>query len=360
MSLFRLRSHPKFPVTRVSSYYLVTECFAMLKYIIKRLLYAIPAMFIISIVIFVTIQLPPGDFVTQMLENMRNQTGGTTWSPEFEEAMRVRYGLNEPIYIQYFKWISNIVVRGDFGYSFMNNAPAEKMILDRIGMTMVVALASFVFTWVVALPIGILSAVRQYSFADYFFSFIGFLGLATPGFLIALVLMFLSFKYGGVSLSGLFSPEFENAPWSIEKVIDLLNHLWIPMIIIGVSGTAGLIRVLRANLLDELNKPYVETARAKGLPERELLIKYPIRLAMNPFVSTIGWMLPALIAGEALVSIVLNLPTTGPVLLNALLQQDMFLAGGFLLMLSFLTIIGSLVSDILLVWLDPRIRYDDV
>ena len=334
--------------------------FIMLKYILKRLLYVIPTMFVISILVFVTIQLPPGDFVTQMLENMRNQSSGATWSPEFEAAMRERYGLNEPIYVQYFKWAGNILFEGDFGYSFMNNAPAEEMILDRIGMTMVVAFASFIFTWMVALPIGVLSAVKQYSLVDYFFSFIGFIGLATPGFLIALVLMYLAFEYGGVSLSGLFSPEYQNAPWSIAKVIDLLNHLWIPMIIVGIGGTAGLIRVMRANLLDELNKPYVEAARAKGLPEWKLLIKYPIRQAMNPFVSTIGWILPALIAGEALVSIVLNLPTTGPVLLNALLQQDMFLAAGFLMLLSFLTIIGSLVSDILLGWLDPRIRYDDV
>lgn len=331
----------------------------MLKYILKRLVYVIPLMFIISILVFSTIQLPPGDFVTTMIGNMRNQAGGAAWSPEFEAAMRERYGLNEPMYVQYYKWASSIILHGDFGYSFMNNAPAAEMILDRIGMTMVVAFSSFVFTWVVALPIGVLSAVKQYSLADYFFSFIGFIGLATPGFLIALVLMFVSFKYGGVSLSGLFSPEFENVPWSFARVIDLLNHLWIPMIIVGVGGTAGLIRVMRANLLDELNKPYVETARAKGLPEWKLLIKYPIRQAMNPFVSTIGWILPALIAGEALVSIVLNLPTTGPVLLNALLQQDMFLAAGFLMLLSFLTIIGSLLSDILLGWLDPRIRYDD-
>lgn len=332
----------------------------MLKYILKRLMYAVPTVFIISILVFTTIQLPPGDFVTTMIENMRNQSGGTTWSPEFEAAMRERYGLNESLPEQYWKWASNIVLHGDFGYSFMNNAPAKKMILDRVGMTMVVAFSAFVFTWLVALPIGVLSAVKQYSLADYFFSFIGFIGLAIPGFLIALVLMFLAFKYGGVSLSGLFSPEYENAPWSLAKVGDLLKHLWIPMIIIGVGGTAGLIRVMRANLLDELNKPYVEAARAKGLSEWKTLIKYPLRQAMNPFVSTIGWVLPSLIAGEALVSIVLNLPTTGPVLLNALLQQDMFLAAGFLMVLSILTIIGSLISDILLGWLDPRIRYDDV
>ncbi len=329
----------------------------MAKYILKRLLYAVPTAFIISILIFITIQLPPGDYVTQMIENMRNQTGGATWSPEFAEAMRNRYGLNEPLPVQYFKWIGNIVLRGDFGYSFQNAEPAEKMIGDRIGMTILVSFSSFIFTWMVALPIGILSAVRQYSLADYFFSFIGFLGLATPGFLVALLMMYVSFKVGGASLSGLFSPEFEHAPWSIEKVLDLLRHLWIPMVIVGMTGTAGLIRIMRANLLDELHKPYVETARAKGLPEWKLLIKYPLRQAMNPFVSSMAWLLPTLIAGEAIVSIVLNLPTTGPVLLNALLVQDMYLAAGFLLLLSLLTILGMLLSDILLAWLDPRIRY---
>ncbi len=329
----------------------------MAKYILKRLFYVIPTMFIISIVVFVTIQLPPGDYVTQMIESMRNQTGGTTWSPEFEAAMRDRYGLNEPMPVQYSKWIGNIILHGDFGYSFQNSEPSQRIIWDRMGMTLVVSLSAFVFTWMIALPIGVLSAVKQYSLADYFFSFLGFIGLATPGFLIALVLMFLAFKYGNVSLSGLFSQEFENAPWSFERVLDLIKHLWIPMIIIGVAGTAGLIRIMRANLLDELHKPYVETARAKGLPEWKLLIKYPLRAAMNPFVSTIGWSLPALIAGEAIVSIVLNLPTTGPVLLNSLLQQDMFVAAGFLMLLSLLTIIGTLISDLLLAWLDPRIQY---
>jgi peptide/nickel transport system permease protein len=329
----------------------------MVKYILKRLLYVIPTMFIISIVVFVTIQLPPGDYVTQMIEAMRNQTGGATWTPEFEAAMRERYGLNEPMLVQYTKWIGNIIFHGDFGYSFQNSEPSQRIIWDRMGMTLVVSFSSFVFTWLIALPIGVLSAVKQYSLADYFFSFIGFIGLATPGFLIALVLMFVAFKYGNVSLSGLFSPEFENAPWSLERVLDMFKHMFIPMIIIGVGGTAGLIRVMRANLLDELHKPYVETARAKGLPEWKLLIKYPLRAAMNPFVSTIGWVLPGLIAGEAIVSIVLNLPTTGPVLLNSLLQQDMFVAAGFLMLLSLLTIIGTLISDILLAWLDPRIQY---
>ncbi len=328
----------------------------MLKYVLKRLLYVVPTMFIISLLVFATIQLPEGDYVTNMIESMRNQSGSSTWSPQFEQAMRDRYGLNQPVYVQYAKWMGNILLKGDFGYSFQYNEPSEKMIGDRMGMTLVVSISAFVFTWMVALPIGVLSAVRQYSLADYFFSFIGFLGLATPGFMVALVLLFLSFKYGGASLTGLFSREFENAPWTIEKVFDLMRHLWIPMIIIGIGGTAGLIRVMRANLLDELHKPYVETARAKGMPEWKLLIKYPLRQAMNPFVSSISWVLPGLIAGEALVSIVLNLPTSGPILLNSLLQEDMFLAAGFLMLLSLMTIIGTLISDILLAWLDPRIR----
>ncbi|MEO8606812.1 MAG: ABC transporter permease [Chloroflexota bacterium] len=328
------------------------------KYVLKRLLYAIPTLFIISILVFATIELPPGDYVSNMMEQMRN-LNGQTWSPEFADAMRERYGLNESLPVQYVKWIGNIVLHGDFGYSFQNSEPAAKMISDRMGMTLVVSFASFVFTWVVALPIGVLSAVRQYSFADYFFSFLGFIGLATPGFLVALVLMYVAFKSGGVTVSGLFSTEYQNAPWDIPKVLDLLKHLWVPMIIVGLGGTAGLIRIMRANLLDELHKPYVETARAKGVPEWKLLIKYPLRHALNPFVSGMAWLLPTLIAGEAIVSIVLNLPTSGPVLLNALRVQDMFLAAGFLMLLSLATIVGMLISDVMLAWLDPRIRYNN-
>ncbi len=227
-----------------------------------------------------------------------------------------------------------------------------------MGMTLLIAFSSFVFTWAVALPIGIYSAVRQYSLGDYIFSIIGFIGMAIPGFLIALVAMYIAFTQWGDSLSGLFSPQYENAPWSWDKFVDLLKHLWIPMIIVGTGGTAGLIRIMRANLLDELNKPYVETARAKGLPEWRLLLKYPVRHALNPFVSTLGWTLPALVSGEAIVSIVLNLPTTGPVLLQSLKVQDMYVAAGFLLLLSLLTMTGTLLSDLLLAWLDPRIRYE--
>ncbi|MBN2304666.1 MAG: ABC transporter permease [Anaerolineae bacterium] len=329
----------------------------MFKYLVKRVLYMFPMMFIISLLVFITIQLPPGDYVSAMIEQMRNQQG-TNWSPQFEEAMRDRYGLNESIIVQYGKWSSNIVLHGDFGYSFQNSEPSQKIIWDRMGMTLMVTLASFIFTWAVALPIGIYSAVRQYSMGDYIFSIIGFIGMATPGFLIALIMMYIAFTQWGSSLSGLFSPKYENAPWSLDRFADLLKHLWIPMIIIGTGGTAGLIRIMRANLLDELNKPYVETARAKGMPEWRLLLKYPVRHALNPFVSTLGWTLPALISGEAIVSIVLNLPTTGPILLQSLKVQDMYVAAGFLLLLSFLTLIGTLLSDIMLAWLDPRIRFE--
>jgi len=329
----------------------------MAKYILKRLLYVFPTLFVISILIFVTIHLPPGDPVTKLLENMRLQQG-VTFTPEDLDMMRARYGLNEPIPVQYLKWIGNIVLHGDYGYSFTKREASEKVIGDLLGLTVVVSLASLLFTWVVALPIGILSAVRQYSLADYIFSFIGFIGLAVPSFLMALIFLYLGLTLGKTSLTGLFSTELQNAPWSLAKVGDLLRHIWLPMIIIGTGGTAGLIRIMRANLLDELHKPYVETARAKGMSEWRLLIKYPLRHAMNPFVSGFAYLLPQLVAGEAIVAIVLNLQTEGPVLLNALLNLDVFLAAGFLLILSFLTLIGTLISDIMLVWLDPRIRYE--
>lgn len=313
-------------------------------------------MFVISVLVFVTIQLPPGDYVSAMIEEMRNQQG-TNWSPQFEAAMRERYGLNQPVIVQYTKWMGNILLHGDFGYSFQNNEPSQKIIWDRLPMTVLVAMSSFLFTWVVAIPIGIYSAVRQYSIGDYIFSIVGFIGMATPGFLIALLAMYFAFTQWNDPLSGLFSPDYESASWSFDRVVDLLKHLWIPMVIVGAAGAAGLIRIMRANLLDELNKPYVETARAKGMPEWRLLLKYPVRHAMNPFVSTIGWTLPALVAGEIIVSKVMNLPTTGPVLWQALRVQDMYVAAGFLLLLSFLTLIGTLLSDIMLAWLDPRIRY---
>jgi peptide/nickel transport system permease protein len=329
----------------------------MAKYILKRVLYAFPVLFVISILIFVTIHLPPGDPISKLLENMRVQQG-ITFTQQDLDMMRERYGLNEPIPVQYVKWIGNIILHGDFGYSFTKRVAASTVVIELLGLTIVVSLASLIFTWVVALPIGILSAVRQYSLADYFFTFIGFIGLAVPNFLMALIILYLGVTVGHMSLTGLFSSEFQNAPWSLAKIGDLFKHLWLPMIIIGTGGTAGLIRIMRANLLDELHKPYVDTARAKGLSEARLLIKYPLRHAMNPFVSGFAYILPGLVGGEAIVAYVLNLQTEGPVLLNALLNLDVFLAAGFLLVLSLLTIIGTLISDILLAWLDPRIRYE--
>ncbi len=329
----------------------------MAKYILKRLLYAVPVMFIISILIFVTIHLPPGDPISKLLENMRVQQG-ISFSQQDLDMMREHYGLNEPIATQYVKWIGNILLHGDFGYSFTKRGAAGDVIGDLLGLTIVVSIASLLFTWVVALPIGILSAIRQYSVADYFFTFIGFIGLAIPNFLMALVFLYLGVTLGHVSLTGLFSTEFQYAPWSLAKLGDMLKHLWVPMIVIGTGGTAAQIRTMRANLLDELHKPYVDTARAKGMSEAWLLIKYPLRHALNPFVSGFAYILPALIAGEAIVAYVLNLQTEGPILLNALLNLDLYLAAGFLLLQSLLTVIGTLLSDILLAWLDPRIRFE--
>ncbi|GAB4515818.1 MAG: ABC transporter permease [Anaerolineae bacterium] len=326
----------------------------MLQYIVRRTLLMIPTIIAISVVAFIIIQLPPGDYLTSLVATMATQ--GEQIEQSSLEALKVRYGLGQPVYVQYFKWVWGIL-HGDFGQSFEWNKPVSDLIWDRLALTFVLSLSTLLFTWIVAFPIGIYSAVRQYSLGDYVFTFLGFIGLATPNFLLALVLMYISFKYFNQSVGGLFSPEFVEAPWSWAKVWDLAKHLWIPMIILGTSGTAGLIRIMRANLLDELHKPYVVTARAKGLPERKLILKYPVRVALNPFVSTVGWTLPSLVSGSAIVSVVLSLPTTGPLLLRALMAQDMYLAGSFILMLSILTVIGTLLSDILLAWLDPRIRF---
>lgn len=327
----------------------------MWRYIGKRLLYMLFTVWVISLVAFVVIQLPPGDYVTNMVSQMLG-SGAREISPEFEAQMREQYGLNEPFYVQYFKWIGNIVTKGNFGYSFIYRRDAAELIAERLPMTFAISSFSIIFIWAVAMPIGIYSAVRKYTLSDYLISLIGFTGLAIPNFLFALLLMFISYRYFGQALIGLFSPEYADAPWSLGKVWDLFKHLWIPVVIIGTGATAGLIRTMRANVLDELNKPYVSTARAKGLSERQLLWKYPVRHALNPFVSTIGWILPGLVAGEVIVSIVLNLPTSGPILLGSLLAQDMYVAAGFILVLSTLTVIGTFVSDMLLAWLDPRIR----
>ena len=311
----------------------------------------------ITVVDFVVIQLPPGDYVSTLINQMMRQ-GAQEVKPEVIEQLREQYGLNDTLPEQYLKWMRNIILKGDFGYSMTFKRDASEIIMERLPLTFTLTLSSVLLIWVVALPIGVYSAVRKYSLGDYLFTFLGMIGLAVPNFLFALILMYLSYRYGGQALIGLFSEEYANAPWSFAKVLDLLSHLWIPVLIIGIGGTAGLIRTMRANLLDELNRPYVDTARAKGMSEWRLLWKYPIRYALNPFVSTIGWILPGLVAGEVIVSIVLNLPTSGPVLLNALLQQDMFVAAGFILMLSSLTVVGTFVSDMLLVILDPRIRLE--
>ena len=327
----------------------------MIQFIVRRLLLMIPTVFAISIVVFIIIQLPPGDFLTTMVSAMSSQ--GESVNQAALDALKDQYGLGQPLYVQYFKWMSNIILHGNFGQSFEYNQPVSALIGSRLALTIVISVVSLLLTWIIAFPIGIYSAVRKYSPGDYIFTFISFIGLAIPEFMIALVLLYVSFKYFGQSVGGLFSPQYVDAPWNLGKVGDLFQHMWIPVIIIGAAHTAGLVRIMRANLLDELNRPYVVTARAKGLTERKLLLKYPVRLALNPFISTVGWVLPAILSGEAIIGVVLSLPTEGPLLLHALQSQDMYLAGSLLLLLTVLTVVGTLISDILLAWLDPRIRY---
>ena len=327
----------------------------MLRFLLKRILSLIVTLFAVSIVAFAIIQLPPGDFLTSYLANMG--ADGQTVNQQAVDRLREQYGLDQPITVQYAKWMGNILLKGDFGQSFEWNRPVEDVLWSRMSMTITLSLATLMVTWVIALPIGIYSAVRQYSPGDYIATLIGFIGVAVPDFLISLVLMYIAFKYFNQSVGGLFSPEYENADWSWSKLLDLLSHLWIPVLIIGLSGTAALIRVMRANLLDELRKPYVIAARARGLPERTVILKYPVRVALNPFISTVGWVLPGLVSGSIIVAVVLSLPTVGPLLLRSLLSQDMYLAGAFILLLSILTMLGTLVSDLLLAVVDPRIRY---
>ncbi len=327
----------------------------MLQYIIKRILYMIPTLLAISIVSFSIINLPPGDFVDRQVAERRR--AGETLTPQEVADLRTFYRLDKSLPEQYLNWITNILTRGDFGRSFRWDLPVSSLIWERMALTLLLSLSSMFFIWAVAIPIGIYSAVRKYSVNDYIATFLGFIGLATPNFLIALVLMYISFKYFGQSVGGLFSPEYINAPWNSAKVWDMLGHLWIPMIVLGTAGTAGLIRTLRANLLDELGRPYVTTARTKGLPEAWLIVKYPLRHALNPFVSSLNDIFVNLISGSTIVAVVLSLQTTGPLLLDALRSEDMFLAGSLIMLLSVSTVIGTLFSDILLAWLDPRIRF---
>jgi peptide/nickel transport system permease protein len=325
----------------------------MIAYVVRRLLIAIATIWAISVVAYAIIQLPPGDFVDAYIANL--SASGSMVGAQEAEAMREQYGLNKPIYVQYWKWISRVIV-GDFGVSLEWNRPVTEVIGDRLWLTIVISIAAIILTWGIALPIGIYSAVRQYSIADYIFTFVGFVGLAVPNFLLALIIMYLSFRFLDVSVGGLFSPEYALAPWSWAKIWDLAAHLPLPALILALAGTAQLIRIMRANLLDELRRPYVTTARARGLQEWRVIVKYPVRAALNPFASTIGYLLPFVVSGSIVVSLVLSLPTIGPVLLRALVAQDMFLAGAIVLLLGVMTVIGTFLSDLMLMWIDPRIR----
>jgi peptide/nickel transport system permease protein len=324
----------------------------MLKYIARRLALGVFTMWAISVLSFVIIQLPPGDFVTTYIARL-SESGAS--SVAAVARLRAQYGLNQPSYVQYLKWMWQ-VLHGNFGMSFDWNRPVADLLGERLALTTVVSVCAIAFTWVVALPIGIYSALRKYSVTDYILTFLGFFGLAVPAFLLALVLMYAGFSWFGLSVGGLYSPAYETAPWGVGKVLDLSKHMIIPAIVLGLAGTAQLIRIMRANLLDELGKPYVVTARAKGLSERRLITKYPVRVAMNPFASSIGFLFPQVVSGSIIVSVVLSLPTVGPLLLSSLQAQDMFLAGTIVLLLGALTIVGTLISDLVLMWLDPRIR----
>ncbi|MBV7334579.1 ABC transporter permease [Chloroflexi bacterium TSY] len=328
----------------------------MLTFIFRRTLLLILTLFFISIVTFAVIELPPGDYLTSYEAILA--AGGDPVDKEELNALRRQFGLDKPLPLRYLQWLTN-VLQGNFGLSFEWNKPVGELIWERLALTITISLGTLLFTWIVGFAIGVYSAVNQYSIGDYVFTTLGFIGLGLPNFLIALVILWYAFDQFDLKLSGLFSQEYQSAPWSLAKVWDMLKHLWLPLIILGTAGTAGMIRVMRANLLDELNKPYVETARSKGLAEWRLIYKYPVRIALNPFISTVGWALPNLISGSIIVSVVLSLPTTGPMLLRALLNQDMYLAASFLLILSVLTVIGTLISDILLALLDPRIRMED-
>jgi peptide/nickel transport system permease protein len=327
----------------------------MLQYIVRRTFLALPTVFVISVVAFVLIQLPPGDFLTSYAANLAS--AGEEISGQQIQALRDAYGLGQPVYIQYIKWMKGILLHGDFGRSLEWQLPVTALIWRAMGYTVTLSLFTLLFTWLLAIPIGVYSATHQYSMGDYVATFLGFVGLGVPNFMIALVLMWIAYSVFGMDVGGLFSTQLRNAPWSLAKLADLLRHIWIPAVVIGLGGTAGLIRIMRANTLDELHKPYVMTARSKGLTSRTLIWKYPVRVALNPFVSGAGLQLPDLISGGTIVGVVLSLPTDGPLLLRALLSQDMYLAGAFILLLSLLTVVGTLISDVALAFLDPRIRY---
>lgn len=327
----------------------------MIRFVLQRLLLLPLLLVVFSILVFVIVEAPPGDFLTSYIATLASS--GSSIGAEQVEALRRQYGLDQPIWVQYLKWVGNLL-QGDLGLSLEYQRPNSELIGEQLFLTVVLALFSFVLTWIIAVPAGIYSAIRQRSVVDYILTVVNYIGVATPNFMLALVLMWVAFAYFGISVTGLFSPEYQGAEWSLAKFLDLLAHAWLPSLVLGIAGTARLTRVMRANLLDELNKPYVVTARAKGLSEWTLVLRYPVRLAFNPLVSTIGWYLPQLFSGSLIVATVMNLPNIGPLLLRALVNQDMYLAGSILLIYCMLTVVGTLLSDILLAWIDPRIRMD--
>lgn len=327
----------------------------MIAFILRRLAVMIPTLFIVSFLTFFIMQLPPGDYLTTYMANLAS-TGEPSNLEKLEEMRRL-YGLDQPMIVQYWRWVTGMLT-GDLGYSLLMQRPVGPLIWERLGLTMLISVLALVAAWMIALPIGIYSAVRQYGVVDYVASALAMVGMATPPFLLALVLLFFANRYLGLTLGGLFSEEYINAPWSAGKALDLLKHLWLPVGVLAVSAAGGLMRTLRANLLDQLQMPYVDTARSKGLPEARVILKYPVRIAINPLISSIGWMLPQMISATIIVDVVLGLPTTGPLMLNGLKAQDMYLGGALVMMLSALTMLGTLVSDVLLAWVDPRIRFE--
>jgi peptide/nickel transport system permease protein len=325
----------------------------MLNFVVRRLLIMIPTLLVISLIIFIIMKLPPGDYFSTYIAELQSQ--GEAVDLQKIAFLKAQYGFDQPNWLQYLYWVGGLL-QGDLGYSFEYNLPVSAVVGDKMYLTIIVSVATIIFTYLVAFPIGIYSATHQYSWGDHSLTFLGFLGLATPNFLLALVLLYLANVYLGLSIGGLMDPSYLDQPWSFGKIVSILEHLWIPVIVIGLAGTAGMIRRLRANLLDELQKQYVTTARAKGVPPFKALMKYPLRMALNPFISDIGLLLPHIISGAAVVSVVLSLPTTGPMLLDALRSQDMYLAGSFLMFMATLTVIGVFISDLALAALDPRIR----
>ncbi|HRW05463.1 MAG TPA: ABC transporter permease [Caldilineaceae bacterium] len=328
----------------------------MLLYIIRRVIMLIPILLLISIVSFIVIELPPGDWVSNYITNLRNS--GIDLQEEEAARLTAMYGFDQPSYVRYAKWMTGILTKGDFGWSFQWGKPVNDILAERLPFTILISISALIVSWLIAIPIGIYSATHPYSIIDYVATVLAFIWVATPGFLLAFVAAWMVFRYLGFSPLGLNSTDFLDAPWNTAKLIDRVKHLILPILIIGFSGTGATIRVMRANLLDELKKQYVTTARAKGVPELRILFKYPVRIAFNPLISTIGWLLPAIISGEVIISVVLSMPTMGPTLLRATLSQDMYLVGSIVLILSSLTVLGTLISDIYLAWADPRIRFE--